>query len=76
MKPLKDIYTDICSGVLKEKELDFLTWFGDRNSWLLSFIYMLSPSNCGQKQTERGNKYFNYTAKMFKRNVRVMVGEA
>ncbi len=32
------------------KVMGCLTWFGDRNSWLLSFMYMLSPSNCGQKQ--------------------------
>lgn len=28
-----------------------LTWLGERNSWLLSLMYIFSPSNCGQ--TER-----------------------
>lgn len=26
-----------------------LTWFGGRNSWLFSFMYMLSPSNCRER---------------------------
>ena len=32
------------------KGLFELTWFGGRNSWLFSFMYMLSPSNCREKE--------------------------
>lgn len=46
--PQKCIYTKSVGFI--GKDVGFLTWFGDRNSWLLSFMYMLSPSNCGQKQ--------------------------
>lgn len=44
-----DIYSYKSVGYIG-KDVGSLTWFGDRNSWLLSFMYMLSPSNCGQKQ--------------------------
>lgn len=30
-----------------------LTWLGERNSWLFSLMYMLSPSNCGQMERRR-----------------------
>lgn len=44
-----DIYLFKSAG-LTGKDVGDLTWFGDRNSWLLSFMYMLSPSNCEQKK--------------------------
>lgn len=41
---------DMGNGRLKQQKMDPLTWLGERKSWLFSFMYMLSPSNCKKKK--------------------------